>query len=160
MRQIKRHPVAGPLYAGLRASSDRSRGDYSLCFYLAFYTAHHWDQYRRLFLKSGLYGDKDHKGYVERTLLKAFVANTANWIEKKRKSRATGARAGRRLAPDTLSVLSMYRKNPGLAATKIANQLGCAAAKVRNILYRLRSGHYAYVFLGVCSPAMQSPVPC
>jgi Bifunctional DNA primase/polymerase, N-terminal len=148
-RQVKRDPVAGPLYAGIRTSRknngafDRSRDDFSLCKYLAFYTSHHWDQYCWFFENSGLYGDKTNGDYIERTLENAFLANSANWIETKRKSRATGAKLGRKLAPDTLTVIVLHKSNPNLTAVEIAEQVGCSSAKIRNILHRFRNGHYS-----------------
>lgn len=54
-RQIRSDPVAGPRFAGLRATRtkdskvDRSRDDFSLCKYRAFYTAHHSNQHCRFF---------------------------------------------------------------------------------------------------------------
>jgi hypothetical protein len=147
-RQIKRDRIAGPLFTGRRVSRngegkfDRSRDDFSLCKYLAFYTSHHWDQYCRMFTQSDLYGGKGDQQYIERTLRNAFMANPVNWTEKKRLSRATGAKKGRKLAPDTMAVLAAHQHNPQLDAVETANQVGCTASKVRNILYRLRSGFY------------------
>jgi hypothetical protein len=149
-RQIRRDPIAGPLFAGFRQSKtkagrvDRSRDDFSLCKYLAFYTSHHWHQYCRFFEKSGLYRGKPDPGYIQRTLREAFVADRENWIEKprKRKSRATGAKRGRRLAADTTAVIALREENPSLPTAWIALQLGCTPGKVRNILSRHRNGLY------------------
>ena len=152
-RQIRRDPAAGPLFAGTRQSRkkndefDRSRDDFSLCKFLAFYTSHHWNQYCRFFEKSAMYGDKPNTDYIKRTLLQAFLANRENWIEKprKRKSRATGAKRGRRLAPDTSVAIALHKDNRSLTASQIALRIGCAAAKVRNILSRYRNGFYRVV---------------
>jgi hypothetical protein len=151
-RQIRRDPIAGPLFAGVRQSRrardgefDRSRDDFRLCKYLAFYTTHHWNQYCRLFAKSKLYGEKQNAGYIERTLRDAFIANPVNWCERprKRQSRATGAKRGRRLAADTIAILELHKQHLSLSTFEISQHIGCSAAKVRNILSRYRSGVYS-----------------
>jgi hypothetical protein len=147
-RQIRRDPIAGPLFAGKRVTRkgdgtyDRSRDDFSLCKYLAFYCSHHLDQAHRLFQKSGLFGAKDEPGYIDRTMAKAFEANSSNWVQKKRPSRATGAKLGRRFSEDTIRIVSIHQNEPELKPIEISKLSGCSPEKVRNVLCRLRSGRY------------------
>jgi hypothetical protein len=150
-RQLSKDKIAGPLFfhgrrRHLRADGtyDRSKDDFALACKLAFYTSHHWDQYCRLWEQSALFGGKDRSDYITRTLRTAFSMTTANWTERprKRKSRATGVKKGRRLSSDTLAVISCYSTDPAQTAVMIATRLGIGWSKVRTILSRFQRGWY------------------
>lgn len=144
LRQLRLDPVAkGRFFEGERRyPKDRSADDFALACKLAFYTSHHWDQAVRLFRQSALFGDKNHSwstgDYITETMTKAFLLTDANWTEKprQRKSRATGAKAGRKISSASNAVLELKKKNPVLAPKDIATELGISPAHVRKILSR------------------------
>lgn len=142
--QLRRDPVTkGRFFDGERRySKDRSADDFALACKLAFYTSHHWDQAMQLFRQSALFGAKNHSwstgNYITETMTKAFLHTEANWTEKPRprKSRATGAKAGRKMSSASTAVLELKQKNPALAPKDIATEVGLSPAHVRKILSR------------------------
>jgi hypothetical protein len=151
LRQIRKDKVAGPLFFdGQRrhrkanGEFDRSKDDFALCCKLVFYCSHHWDQYVRLFQQSALFDQKTKQwnggSYLTQTLVKAFQATPANWVEK---SRATGAKKGRKVSPNTDAVLTIHRQYPALTASQIAAQLNLKPDLVWKILSRNRHGFYS-----------------
>jgi hypothetical protein len=141
--------IAGPLYRGvLRFPDDRSRNDMALADKLAFYTSHNFEQALGLFLGSGLYRDKFLRpvnrdwNYAAWTLRKAFLANPNNWMRKPRRSRATGAKKGRKPSPLSLAILSLHQNHPEWRPAQIAKQLDIESGSVRRVLHRHRNGRY------------------
>lgn len=147
---LRRDRVAGPLYRGvLRFPQDLSRNDIALADKLTFYCCHNFDQAFRLFLTSGLYRTKflrpanTNWTYAEWTLRKTFFLNPNNWVPKPRKSRATGARRGRKPSESTIAVLGVHSEHPDWKADRIASEVGKPPGTVRRILYGLRAGRYS-----------------
>jgi hypothetical protein len=151
--------VAGQLYRGkLRFSDDLSRNDMALAGKLAFYCCHNFEQAHRLLLQSGLCREKyfrpvnDSWTYGGWTLRKAFLSNPNNWLPKprKRKSRATGAKKGRKVSETTKVVLNLYRSYPCWSGTRIGIELGIKPSTVRRILHGFRNGRYAHLSVTQC----------
>jgi hypothetical protein len=150
---LKHDRLAGPLYRGRRLYRNASENDMVLAGKLAFYTCHHFDQAMTLFFKSALYRDKFNKmvnnkyTYAEWTIRKAFYYHTANWIRspRKRRSRATGAKRGRKISAITQSVLELHRSFPDWTPTQLASALQIMPERVRSVLHRLRNGRYRHL---------------
>ena len=147
---LRHDAVAGPLYRGdLRFPHDLSRNDIALADKLTFYSCHNFGQALRLFLSSGLYRAKFDRAvnkdwtYAAWTLRKAFLNNTNNWIPKPRKSRATGAKKGRKPSESTIAVLNVHNQHPKWNAVRIASAAAKPPGTVRRILHGLRRGRYS-----------------
>jgi hypothetical protein len=147
---LRHDAVAGPLYRGkLRFPQDLSRNDIALADKICFYSCHNFGQALRLFLGSGLYRAKFVRAinkdwtYAAWTLRKAFLNNPNNWTPKPRKSRATGAKRGRKLSESTIAVVNVHQQHPNWKAAKIASELAKPAGTVRRILHGLRRGRYS-----------------
>jgi Bifunctional DNA primase/polymerase, N-terminal len=147
---LRHDAVAGPLYRGeLRFPHDLSRNDIALADKICFYSCHNFAQALRLFLASGLYRDKFERPankdwtYAAWTLRKAFLNNPNNWIPKPRKSRATGAKKGRKPSESTIAVVNVHNRHPNWRPCRIASALAKPAGTVRRILHGLRRGRYS-----------------
>ena len=55
--------------------------------------------------------------------------------KRQRKSIATGAKKGRKVAAHTLAILDLHRRQPELTATQIATQLNLRSKQVRDTIY-------------------------
>lgn len=147
---LRHDAVAGPLYRGkLRFPHDLSRNDIALADKICFYSCHNFAQALRLFLASGLYRAKFDRPankdwtYAAWTLRKAFLNNPNNWIPKPRKSRATGAKKGRKPSEATIAVVNVHHQHPTWKAARIASVLAKPPGTVRRILHGLRRGRYS-----------------
>jgi hypothetical protein len=147
---LRHDAVAGPLYRGeLRFPHDLSRNDIALADKICFYSCHNFEQALRLFLSSGLYRDKFERPvnkdwtYAAWTLRKAFLNNPNNWIPKPRKSRATGAKKGRKPSESTIAIVNVHHRHPNWRPCRIASELAKPPGAVRRILHGLRRGRYS-----------------
>lgn len=147
---LKHDRLAGPLYRGRRLYGNASKNDMVLAGKLAFYCSHHFDQAMTLFFKSALHREKFNKmvngnyTYAEWTLRKAFYNHKANWIRSPRKrcSRATGAKRGRKPSEFTQAVLDLHRSFPDWTPAQVASWLQIRPERVRRVLHGLRNGRY------------------
>lgn len=150
---VKHDRLAGPLHRGRRLYRNASENDMVLAGKLAFYTCHNFDQAMTLFFQSALYREKFNKmvngkyTYAEWTMRKAFYNHTANWIRspRKRRSRAAGAKRGRKLSATTESVLELHRSFPDWTPSQLASALQVTPEQVRSVLHRLRNGLYRHL---------------
>ena len=143
-----RDPVARFYWNGGRRNRTPSEDDFALACKLAFYCRHDLRQMHRLFLRSGLrrakYEQKRPGGdYALWTLKRAIKATPNVWIKKKRQrpSTATGAKRGRKISPDTLTVLELHLRQPELTAAEIATLLDLQPKQVRDAIYY--HGHHS-----------------
>ena len=144
--------VAAKLFDGHRkhlkknGDFDRSVDDFALACRIAFWSAHHWSQYVRLFKASKLYGEKTTSwtsgDYVTETLHRAFLGSKTNWESKPRKSRATGAMKGRKRSSDTQAVVSFCLEQSSASAREVSLALSIPLTKVKVILTRLKNRFY------------------
>ena len=130
---LRRDPVARFYWGGGRKSyQSPSEDDYAMACKLSFYCRQNLPQMYRLFMTSGLFRDKYLRGdYVIRTLERAIRATPARW---ERKRRATGAKLGRKISPESDAILELHSKQPELKPAEIAKQLGIKSSRVRDAL--------------------------
>jgi Bifunctional DNA primase/polymerase, N-terminal len=139
---LKRDKVARFYWDGGRKPyQSPSEDDFALACKLAFYCRHNLPQMYRLFMKSGLFRPKflrksKHGNYALRTLENAIVATPARWKQKKRvrKSKATGAKPGRKISPKATAILKLRHQQPNLKPLMIALLLDTTVSKVRDVL--------------------------
>ena len=128
------------LDGGRKMGQSCSEDDLALACKLAFYCRHNLPQMYKLFMRSGLYREKFNRvDYVLRTLNRAIEFTPVRWIPKKRPSKATGAKKGRRLSPEAAAILKLHAELPSLKPMEIATRLGMATSKVRDTLYYNRN---------------------
>lgn len=140
---LKRDAVARTYWEGRRWNrhNSPSEDDFALACKLAFYCRHNLDQMYRLFLQSRLvrrkwFENRPAGNYALQTLIAAVNATPNVWTPKKRvrKSRATGAKKGRKLDPVTIFILALHDVDPDRNVSSIADELGITAARVRDAI--------------------------
>lgn len=136
---IHRDSVARSLFSGQRTHTDRSSDDFALCCKLAFYTSHHWDQAIRLFMQSGLFGDKlttwSGGNYLTNTMKRAFGSTPGNWTDKRN---LRPPLPSRKQSEATLAIIDLHQRNPLLTPSQLAKELNLKPEHVRKVLQRLR----------------------
>jgi hypothetical protein len=152
VRGALRHDrLGGPLHRGKKLYTNLSTNDFILAMKLAFYTCHNFEQALRLFRESGQKREKYSKMvnkkycYAEWQIRKAFCLFPANWIPKPRKrpSRATGAKRGRKPTEITVAVLELHQQHPEWSPKRLGDELSIPSGRVRKILHNLNHGMYA-----------------
>ncbi len=138
---------------GIKPYQSASEADFALAGKLAFYCGHDINQMYRLFMQSRLRRAKfksprpDGSNYALLTLKKAIARTPKKWIKKKRQSRATGAKKGRRISPRTTEAIELHHQEPELSSIEISRRLNMTPRQVRDAIryHRPEGGKFRHL---------------